>query len=184
MLLPLMVACTTMVHVRATHPAAEVGVVKSTSMPPYDALPANMTGTGEVRGRVHYSVFDTYWAWARLEGGDPAITRMPTSVAGGPLMSCVVGLVVWPFLPGCFFLTKPSSRLLVLHVVEPPHQVPVPQNDGITAAPPAATLTNAKADPEAIDLMFKMTQLKTLHDQGLISDEEYAAKRKELLDSM
>jgi hypothetical protein len=184
MLLPVLLACTTMVHVRATHPAAEVGVVKSTSMPPYDALPANITGVGDVRGRVHYSVFDTYWAWAKLDGGDPSIANMPTAVAGGPLLTCLVGVVVWPFLPGCLFLTKPSSKTLVLHVVEPPEQVPVPRNDGITEAPPAATLSNARSDQEAIDLTFKMMQLQTLHDQGLITDAEYAAKRKELLDSM
>ncbi len=185
MLLPILVGCTTMVHVQATHPAAEVGIVKSTSMPSYDALPANISGVGEASGRVHYSVFDTYWAWARVQGEDPAITRMPTTIAGGPLVTCVVGLVVWPLLPGCFFLTKPSSRLLVLHVDEPTDQLPVHSDDGITSTQPQqATLSGATSDPEAIDLLFKMTQLKTLHDQGLITDEEYEATRQRILDSM
>ncbi|MEW6670427.1 MAG: SPFH domain-containing protein [Thermodesulfobacteriota bacterium] len=42
----------------------------------------------------------------------------------------------------------------------------------------AAPATNAGSDPAA-----KLAQLKKMHEQGLISDEEYAAKKKQILDA-
>jgi membrane protease subunit (stomatin/prohibitin family) len=41
----------------------------------------------------------------------------------------------------------------------------------------------APAAPAKGDVATRLTQLKTLHDQALISDEDYAAKKQQILDS-
>lgn len=47
--------------------------------------------------------------------------------------------------------------------------------DSTTGAPPA------QADPASKDVASRLTQLKQLHEQGLLTAEEFAQKKSEIL---
>jgi hypothetical protein len=181
MLIFALVGCMTRVHVQASMPEADVGIIRSSSMPQPDALAAQIRGVGEASGMVSYTAFDDYWGWARVEGGEPTIGKIPSELSTGPLVTCFVGILLWPLLVGCFFVSKPTSAVLLLHVNAPTPEGPPP----IAVLEPAnLTIPVSEASRLGTDIGSKLVELKALYDQGLITEEEYAAKRKALLDGL
>lgn len=113
----LWMACTATIRVETSIPGAEIGVVSADTMPREGELWAQHRGTGSLDAQVYYSVFDTWWAWARAEGYETSIVALPTKLAGGPTASCAVGVLLFPFLAGCFFVSKPRPETLYIDMV-------------------------------------------------------------------
>jgi curli biogenesis system outer membrane secretion channel CsgG/uncharacterized protein YraI len=62
---------------------------------------------------------------------------------------------------------------------------PAPAAAPVSAAvPAAASRPTAASAPSGPSLADRLKKLKSLYDQGLITDEDYAAKRKEILDAL
>ncbi len=61
------------------------------------------------------------------------------------------------------------------------HQQQRAEEDAAQAAPPPAAPAAAPAPAGGPDLMAQLTQLGTLHDQGVLSDAEFAAAKGKLL---
>jgi hypothetical protein len=52
------------------------------------------------------------------------------------------------------------------------------------SAPQTHTTAHSQAEPEDADVFAKIEQLHALHQKGVLSDMEYSAKKKELLDRL
>ena len=137
MLLLTMVGCMAKVHVQSSVPGAEVGLISQVARPSEAALSARHRGRGEVRAKVPFSVFDTWWAWVRADGYETAIVKLPQTAAAAPSVSCAGGVVVPPLLAGCFFVTRPKRGTLLVELVPLP---PRPDRELLRAPPPAAVI--------------------------------------------
>jgi hypothetical protein len=127
-------ACTTQIQVATSMPEAEIGVLRSTSMPSGEPA-AEHRGTGTLSATVRYSVFDTWWLWTRAPGGEVLVQRYPTELSVGPVVSCASGVLLLVPLLGCFYVTKPVSHEIMVQVEPAPAPVP----------PPSVILTPAPA---------------------------------------
>ena len=76
-------------------------------------------------------------------------------------------------------LAAPPAAAPTLTPAAPPVAAPV------VAAPaaPAAPIVKP-ADPKADEIERRLTALKQLRDKGLITDDEYKQKRKDILQSL
>lgn len=66
----------------------------------------------------------------------------------------------------------------------PAPSAPAAQVPATSPAPAPSTATAAASPPSQDDLFAKLKQLKRLHDAELITDEEYAAKKQQILDQL
>jgi hypothetical protein len=75
-------------------------------------------------------------------------------------------------------VTAPAAAPVVAPAPRPAAATPVVTPVAPVAAPPAAT------SPAAADAERRLETLKRLYDKGLISNEEYQRKRKEIIDAL
>jgi membrane carboxypeptidase/penicillin-binding protein len=76
----------------------------------------------------------------------------------------------------------PRSAAPTPATAAPPVQAAAPQAPSAVLLTPARAPANPARDPEAIEQ--RLMVLKRLHANGLISDDEYQQKRKEILQQL
>lgn len=102
MLLPLLLACTTLIRVETRPAGAEVYVtdyMPSATMPPtvYTAH-----GYAPLAQEIDYYAWENYYVWAGAPGYQASVTRLDQELKVGPAVGglfCCVGLWIWALGP-------------------------------------------------------------------------------------
>lgn len=136
------------------------------------------TGAWYVKGTTLYLVLSNYREGVTMPGIRELVWRNPLHVIAAPL---------YDFVPGPYQAVSSSHDSLLGFLNPEPLQLALTYQP-ITAGPPAVddhhpAGMQRPTSPE-MSLEDKLRRLKQLHNEGLITDDEYAAKKRSLLNGL